>query len=130
MIETFEAYICAIEDTITNKLPDILKQALDLPPGLDSVKDSAMDQIEALSIYNKGTAMAALATNAKLISSIPTAIENAAKALKDALEEAKNAIERLKNEMDNFGKLGKQCADKKLKEPVDCYKDAFPAKAK
>ena len=82
MIETFESYMSSVEDTLTNKLPNVMKQADDLPPSMDRAKDSSMPEVERLGVMDKAKAVAAIASNAKEVARVPTAIKNACEALK------------------------------------------------
>ena len=88
MVETFEKYMTNVDDTIRNKLPDVVKQADDLPPAFDKVRDVAKPEIEGLGLMDKGKAIAAMAKNAKELAKMPTGIKNAAEALKLELEDA------------------------------------------
>ena len=78
MYEAFTAYALALEDAITDKLPDVLQRAVALPQQAQDAQAAAQSEIDALGLMAKGKALAAIAKNLALVPKIPAFVKAAA----------------------------------------------------
>jgi hypothetical protein len=78
MVETFTAYALALDDAITNKLPDVLQRASELPQQAQDAQAAAQGELEGLGLMAKGKAGIAIAKNIALIPKIPAFVKAAA----------------------------------------------------
>jgi hypothetical protein len=78
MVEAFTAYALALDDAVTNRLPDVLQKASALPQQAEDAQAAAQGELEGLGFVAKGKAGIAIGKNMLLIPKIPAFVKAAA----------------------------------------------------
>jgi hypothetical protein len=78
MYEAFTAYAVALEDAVTDKLPEVLQRAVLLPQQGQDAQAQAQPEFDALGVMAKAKAGVAAAKNLALVPKIPAFVKAAA----------------------------------------------------
>lgn len=123
LYNSFKKYILALKEIVTDKLPDILRQAEEFPAAAEEVKDHSTAEFEGLNPLNKGKAVANFGMNMKVLLKIPPFIQGALNNFKEQFTQIKEVIEEVKSNQDRIKAEVTQCHEKKLMNPTECYKE-------
>ena len=123
--ECFEEYSEAVEDVVTDKLPDLLERVEKVIKEMADVADNGKSQFDSLSGLNKVKGIAAFAQNINTSRPIPGMVKESIEQFKEDLTNLASFCEKGADELPKLGENSKKCAQAGLKTPLDCYKHIY-----
>lgn len=91
--EGFVNYINALSSCITDQIPEVLRQAENLPSEAEDAQRNAQAEIEKLDFMKKPQAVLAIAYNIKQLSKVPAFIKNGVQGFKEELQDIQDTFQ-------------------------------------
>jgi len=113
-----------MKSVVEEKFPKILKKVEQFPEQCNTIKDKAGDEINKLDFMAKGKAVMAMGLSIKSLLNVPSIFKNIFETLKRTFLEIKDMIVEIKNTIPTLLSNAEKCLSKKLKKPLECYKEA------
>lgn len=122
-VENLQAYIAALTSAKDRIIPlsTKVKEFAEKAPELPSKAKDSIKSAEDLGIMDKIIAVRNTATNSRNLALLPTFLSNFSVTIKNSLQEIIEATKELKESKGKLSDIGKECAEKELTSPKDCY---------